>query len=582
MQYADDESSDSSTAGFSEGSGLQGTFPSTDQVRIRWASAARGRSGSSRRRVGVSEVKGETTYTVLGKSKMKATQAEAVVLKLDYKVTLKDVWYAGVATLLGLEMSLDTNSCELAWPDNAESRWTVSGGAGFTGWDAGDGTSAPPLQSSPDSVAQALNHPGLSRNRVESSSSTSSLLRAPLMTPPVPDYSFESATSTPTGSMISSLESLRGPSGSELSRQPSYMASPSMSIPETCEPASALTIHLDMNELLEQPARSGFTLQITGTVLVLPRFPASTLGLDDTGSTIPVVGLPRFRVTAAERENVQFIVKNEAVRATVEVFNRAGDLDDAQTRKTVLQSGASTRCGIDGGRVALRPVHVPSYDRTPSRYASDDEGLAETATPNLPMTPANPPRSRRGSVGASVRRSITNGLLSQAPPVISHMRIMVTPIISQKQSVVEEYVVSTTFAVPADMEGIEFGIAHSSKLATVDHSAISIGNITASVDGMPAVTAAVSNMKVSGLGILGVDKALDDMGRKDWLAWINVPGHASPGSAVTVSYAVKLEQTSKTRIGHGYEPVPLFLTSFPLPINRLDLDIEKPEGELIC
>jgi hypothetical protein len=148
--------------------------------------------------------------------------------------------------------------------------------------------------------------------------------------------------------------------------------------------------------------------------------------------------------------------------------------------------------------------------------------------------------------------------------------------------VVEEYVVSTTFAVPADMEGIEFGIAHSSKLATVDHSAISIGKITASVDGMPAVTAAVSNMKVSGLGILGVDKALDDMGRKDWLAWINVPGHASPGSAVTVSYAVKLEQTSKTRIGHGHEPVPLFLTSFPLPINRLDLDIEKPEGELIC
>jgi hypothetical protein len=87
--FADDESSDSSTAGFSEGCGIQGTFPSTVRIRVRWATPSKNvdMEGDGRRRIGVREVKGEMTCVVLGKGKYNFGGAEGVMMSVEYKGT---------------------------------------------------------------------------------------------------------------------------------------------------------------------------------------------------------------------------------------------------------------------------------------------------------------------------------------------------------------------------------------------------------------------------------------------------------------------------------------------------------------
>jgi hypothetical protein len=78
QHFADDESSDSASApGFSDGFGIQGTFPSTERIRVRWAAPVRKiqigiREG--RRRVGVTDVRGEMLCTVFGHGRESATR----------------------------------------------------------------------------------------------------------------------------------------------------------------------------------------------------------------------------------------------------------------------------------------------------------------------------------------------------------------------------------------------------------------------------------------------------------------------------------------------------------------------------
>jgi hypothetical protein len=560
-------------AGFSEGAGLLGTFPSTDQLRIRWAAPARAGGGSSqaRRRVGVTEVKGDMTCAVLGRTVTQRDEQEAVLMKLDYKVTCKEVWHAGVATLLGMDISLDTNACELSWPDNAEPRWTVTGGAGFTGWDAGDTVMA--TQADPEPPSTHLQHLAHSRSRMDSAASSTSLLRTPLTTPSMPDYSFESGTSTPIGSMVSSLGSLPGPmSGSEGNP---FQTSPETLAPKDCDPASPLTVHVNMNEIIGRHGRIPFTLHISGTVIVKPKFPSTTHALDDTEPPIPVVGLPRFRVIAADKEAVQTVVKNDATGANIEVFNLSGDLADAQTRKTILQRGSVTRCGTEGGRVAVRSIYLPSFGRTDTDQNRHDETLGGTVIPSRPGTPFDHLRRSRSSLRnpqASQPR-----LDYEGPQTIPHVRVTVT-LLESVGDFMDEYVVCAKFPAPneADLQPLEFGMA----LPPIDDPAkapvLAIGDVMASIDGISApVDLVKANGPLSGLGIQGLDEHLEGSHRKDWMNWIRFRTPCSPGSAVAVSYRVSVSEPKgkKTKV-KDVRDVILLIPSFPLRITRLDVETE--------
>ncbi|KAH9974597.1 hypothetical protein BGW80DRAFT_148530 [Lactifluus volemus] len=117
--FADDESSDSVSApGISDGFGIQGTFPSTERIRVRWAAPVRNIQNGireGRRRVGVTDVRGEILCTVLGRGRDKAAGKEGVLVHLDYKGTREGLLYPGVATPLGMDVGLEAKGCNVNW-----------------------------------------------------------------------------------------------------------------------------------------------------------------------------------------------------------------------------------------------------------------------------------------------------------------------------------------------------------------------------------------------------------------------------------------------------------------------------------
>lgn len=112
-----------------------------------------GGTGDGRRRVGVKEVKGEMTCIIRGKGKTKERYGvEGLLMDVEYKGTCKGVWFPGVATLLGMDVSLETKGSDVYWIDGSLNEWDVNGGIGYTGFDIGTS----PRQSEAQSRTESL------------------------------------------------------------------------------------------------------------------------------------------------------------------------------------------------------------------------------------------------------------------------------------------------------------------------------------------------------------------------------------------------------------------------------------------
>ena len=109
-----------STAGASEGCAIQGTFPSAERIRVRWVDA------DGRRRVGVEEVKGEMNCTICGKGiKGSMPEVEGVIMSVEYKGQCRGVWFPGVASLLGLDVSLEAKGSDISWAQGYSNQWEI-------------------------------------------------------------------------------------------------------------------------------------------------------------------------------------------------------------------------------------------------------------------------------------------------------------------------------------------------------------------------------------------------------------------------------------------------------------------------
>lgn len=405
QNFADDESSDSASApGFSDGVGIQGTFPSTERVRVRWAMPVRGvddgaQGQGGRRRVGVKSAKGEMTCNVLGRAREQGgEEREGVLMQLDYKGSCKGIWFPGVATLLGMDVALETKNCEVSWPKGYPQKWIVTGGTGFTGHEVSGGSRSPSAkdrQTSSDmaqanaaSEGNAAGGRPLSIASTSSTSSQPSLLRAPLPTNTnMPDYSFESGQNTPSESGMSSM--LSRSRGSSLAADGVEDEEEDIPAP----PASPVTLHLNMNDLLP-PNKNVFTFNMSGVVLVVPRsssphnrdnsnLGSSTSSTDDrthshsrSHPNTPsrsqshtksagakdkdlAVFLPRFRVLASDSEHIETTVKNGldiGIPDDVEVYASA----DPKAKKSELAKGGRTKISAEGGKVVLKTPPPPS------------------------------------------------------------------------------------------------------------------------------------------------------------------------------------------------------------------------------
>lgn len=575
--FADDESSDTSTTGMSEGCVVHGTFPSAEHIRIRWAKPMKNLNiagqENSRRRVGVEVANGEMSCAVRGKGVSAANaDVQGILMHVEYKAQCKGVWFPGVATLLGLDVGLEAKGSDIVWPKGYPTQWDVSGSSGYTGFDNGPAAISEPASrtSSMDSnvpqshTASNGNQSAPFLSTRTSSSSTSSLLRAPLPAQNVADYSFEGSHATL-------------PSASEtLSSMSSLPTSSTPLLPEVRLPGHPVTLHLNMNEL--QPAvKNTFQFRISGTILITARatlaringFNTSVNG-DSSSDPEPVI-LPRFTVLAADSETTSIIVRSEAESTSVEVFHPTGDIyNDPQTRKTVLQKGGFTKCGENGGRIAIKTLD------------------AFNMTTNTQMRPARPrtPSSTQRIASISVSRPSLPPRSEQAgSAILPWVKATVTALASGANMFPTGYAVRICLQTPAlaESEWLEFGMAHGRKLNSVLATSEArpqprVHIICAALDGVPVKAETVKVNKAESAAV-----PFEEMSGNVWLAWGKVYTGGSPGCNMVIDYIVKQDVAKETK-GQP-KPVDLLEMSLVLPtflisIARLEVKIDILPGGL--
>ncbi|KIK58179.1 hypothetical protein GYMLUDRAFT_262535 [Collybiopsis luxurians FD-317 M1] len=615
--FADDESSDSSTVGFSYGCGIRGTFPSAERIRIRWAKPMKSLdTEDGRRRVGVKDVKGEMTCVVRGKVD------NGVLMDVSYRGTCKSLWYPGVATMLGMDVGLVAKNSEVSWAEGFPREWEVNGGTGYTGFDVGlnqrlfrhdstdSSTGQPNINIMPSSPNGEVQLPRLlgstSRQNSTSSaaSSTSSLLRAPLPTQNVAEYSFEKSP-TASGTLSSSAtESL-----SSLPASVSNLTSISQSRiePNSRAPEHPITLHINMNELLPT-SRNNFIFSISGTVVVTPRPTlaranghASVTHSSSEGEVSDPEGqrdsasitLPFFTIHAAEEETVSVIVKNDLTEGgVVEVYNDSVSSSSSSKSKAAfpsqLQKGAMTKASSDGGvRILLK--HVPSTLGVNGNGAAvkhpQPNDRATLRPPARPLTPSGGTGSRSSSPGVghtSHNLVRTSSLLSKVPPgatlvtrpprdgplIIPWVNATVTPLLSAVAygnssggtGLPKSYAVRLVLPAPSDSESdwLEFGLAKpgdgdggssAGSNANPVHRPPKVDLVNVSMEGVPVryeVTAAAAAQSTPSSVSLTQELELGgvkfgEMSGKEWISWIRVHVGGAKGGMVVVDYVVGAE-----------------------------------------
>lgn len=592
---ADDESSDSSayTEGNSGGIVIQGTFPSTDRLRVRWAQPTKSAldNGDNRKRVGVREVKGEMSTVISAKARHSSSSRDGILMKVEYKGTCKGVWFPGVATMLGMDLVLDARNSDVYWAPGKEAEWTVSGGTGYTGFDVGPSTPTirPPSLEFPDVTSSSG---VLQASPITANSSTSSLLRAPLPADHLLDYSFEgSPTSLAPSGTLSFISSTPLTSGGR-SRAPSD--------PFPHLPTVPLTIHVNINDIIP-PANNVFTFTISGTILVIPktrsgimngRTSHSNSSSEDESDPIPVV-LPRFTVLAADSESISTIIRNETEGATVEVYNMTGDLRDAQTRRTVLQRNGMTRCGTDGGRIALRSI---SQLPVPKRNTRPQLALENRRLSPRPRTPTG---NRESAVGPSVVN--TQGTLTRrrrtGPLIIPSVDILVTPLSLGGSKFPNAHAVRMHMHVPPDTDSdwLEFGLARatgstapSTSSSSIDREAqpqVDVDIINADIDGIP-VRFESRMFAQQDQTAIDLGPAFNEKSRNDWVTWVKVQV-GEQGGRLSVDYIAKQSNNELTMDAKGKgkskvldeSHVNILLPTFALAVGRMDVTVDVVSGK---
>jgi len=575
---ADDESSDSSTHtnGPSGGILVQGSFPSTERLRIRWAQPTKNIANSDdRRRVGVKEAKGEMTIIASGKAQDPSGGREGILIRLEYKGTCKGIWFPGVATMLGMDIGLEVKGADVVWPPGEDTKWIVTGGTGYTGFDVG-----PP--STPVSKQPSLEFPsGMSTSsmlyaspittRQDSSSSTSSLLRAPLPNDHLPDYSFEGSPTSLTPSVTLSSVSSLPPMSEGRSRASSDAVASCRS------PAVPITIHINMNDITP-PSKNVFTFSITGTVLILPRHRPHIKnghGSDSDSDVNPIV-LPRFCVLAADSETVSTIIRNESEGSTVEVYYISGDLRDAQTRKTVLQRNAINRCGNDGARIALRPI-----SRTPVLQRGGEQ-FTDNSRPSPRQNPLN---GNRAALSPLPLTPIHGGLMRRkrdGPLMISFADVIVTLLHLNGASFPDAHAVRVHMQVPSDTDTdwLEFGLAHVTSLPPEgEKRQYRVDIVSVSIDGVPVRFESSASSEKDKRSMIDLAPSYDEKPRNRWITWVKI--HVGDqGGLTTVDYVVSKIWNPKDpkRNAKGKTDFDILIPTFALPVGRLEVTVETCLG----
>ena len=557
---SDDGHSSSSTGATA---GIQGNFPSTDRIKIRWAAPVNRHQGhgalaDGRRRLGVDVVNGLLRSTILGQDDEGRTR-----LNLEYEGTCSGLWFPGVATQLGMEVVLDARGRSVAW--DGEGGWDVTGGTGFTGFDAGSATEPQELSGRPtrDSSIQPSSRP--------SSYASASLLRTPLPNSSLlPDSSFET-TPSPTASMLNSA--------------PSYLASVETSavILSRSSPLQPIGLHINLGDL-PPPPRNEFNFRIQGAIL---------LGsLEDPEDDESMLVLPVFRVVSADSDKTDFVVTSE-VAGGVEVIlpqdQRYGGSPRRMLRKkSEIRARDGVAIAVESPRTAgSTPVKQPA-NGTPARGKFDESD--------------SPTVKRRSTV-----RIEPPVRLSRSPSVSSLATGYPIPWVRAKVTMLpqsEVYSHSVHFTVPsvaASLGILSFGVCLPSFLinerkASIDVVWATAGGRRLSVDVFPRVPLInESNEDLEEfertLQLIDFQSAVeeeqdkqggvDDLGLRDLVSWIQIRLPEDVFGDIEANYLIGRDPRPAIfdeRRGDRLAETSVLLPCFHVRVGTYTLEMDTPLG----
>ena len=563
---SDDGHSSSST---SATAGIQGNFPSTDRIRIRWAAPVNryqghGALADGRRKLGVDVVNGLLRSTIMGQDEERRTR-----LKLDYEGTCNGLWFPGVATQLGMEVVLDAKGRDVAW--DGEGGWEVTGGTGFTGFDAGSANG--PAESS----SRPTRDSGIRPPSRPSSYASASLLRTPMPNSSLlPDYSFET-TSSPTASMLNSTAS-------------PYLTSAETSavISNRGPPLQPIGLHINIGDL-PPPPRNEFNFRIKGTILLGP---PGDLENDDS-----VLILPVFRVVSAEKDETEMVLTSE-VADGVEVIMPQDRRYGGSPSRHMLWKRSEIRAQ-DGVAITLEsprtagstPVKQPA-NGTPAR-GKFDEWESPTLKRRSTVRIESPVRLSRSPSLASVatglypipwvRAKVT--MLPQSE-VYSHSVYFVIPSVAASQGILSFGVCLPSFLInerkasidvvwaTADGRSLSVEVFH--RVPLIDESNEDLEEFEKTLQLIDFQSGVEEEEEKQG--------GIDDLGLRDLVSWIQVrlPEGGVSGD-IEANYLIGRDPRPATfnkRRGRGrLAETSVLLPCFHVGVGTYTIEIDTPLGQ---
>lgn len=541
--------------------GLQGSFPSADRIRVRWAHPMGYiPTPDGRRRVGVDEVTGLVHCTLLGRDERGRTK-----MRLEYEGVCRGLWYQGVATQLGMDVMLNGKGRSLAWASEGE-QWELSGDSNFVGFVGGKDPKEQPTAASPEDDSMDRSTRGsLLQSKLSSYGAPSLLHTALPNVSTLPDYSFET-TPSPTISMINSTGT------------PHSGAS---SVATLSNPLNQpVTLFLNIGNMDPAP-NNEFAFKLCGTILVGPRREGEYDDEDDP------LELPAFNVLPAERSFNEVIISSQ-MQESVEVIlpsekrqQRSGLPNGLRTpplKRKLLKRRMTVRTE-DGASVVFIP-HAENPKESPlSRH---------WAAPRSPRTP-------RASEASRMNRSprtpikpraglIASPMLGGAYPIPWVKAVVTLLPLSEQQSHAVRFTVPS---VAATDSVLAFGVCLPSTLVQDDETAIEIVSATADginlpweviprdileddgqLLGVPDLTRTPRKGEVEETTLGNVDK------------WIRVflPDERILGN-IEIHYLVAREPQTK---GKGKKrsdgQVSILLPAFHVGVGTYTVDVHTPRG----
>ena len=332
--HAADNDSDTSDAGVTndgELSVIQGSFQSSDRIRVRWAAPRQSfhslpMDGLLRASLDRLDAKLLIAVEQVLWHPQKPAVCAGLRLRLQYNATCRGMHFPGVATALAVDVMLDARSQTTTWArtgDHHHPRWTIDAERpAYDGVDRGDSPSHPGDLSRRTSSSSfeggslpgsplSSDHP---RSRIPVPAGAASLLNVPLPVDAVADYSFETRppgdTTTPSRMSSSGISTTSGASRmSTGSASDSEAPASGRRVPA---PDMRMSLHVNIDHILPKARNEEniFEYGISGVIDVFS--PAAHQSAADAeegdAPSETVFELPVFRMFQVGEETLQISV----------------------------------------------------------------------------------------------------------------------------------------------------------------------------------------------------------------------------------------------------------------------------------